>query len=100
MYALLLSAVKASALPLLYVVQLSNFSVDHVIDALATDVIITRTQTINRAWNFESLENMVQESSALDWLKAFTRLGVHNTGTRSLVERRSEVQGQENHTEN
>ena len=40
------------------VVQLANFSMDHVIDALAVDVIITRTQTINRAWNFESLENM------------------------------------------
>ena len=41
------------------VVQFLNFSMDHVIDALAADIIITRTQTINRAWNFESLENMV-----------------------------------------
>ena len=55
---------------------------DHVIDALAADVIITLTQTINRAWNFESLENMVQECSAIDCLKAFTRIGVYNAGTR------------------
>ena len=59
---------------------------DHVIDALAADVIITRTQTINRAWNFESLENMVLECSAIDWLKGFTRLGVLNTVARCLVE--------------
>ena len=67
------------------VVQLANFSMDHVIDALAANVIITRAQTINRAWNFEGLVNMVQESSAIDWLKAFTRVGVYNTGTRNLV---------------
>lgn len=70
---------------------------DHVIDALAADVFITRTQTISRAWNFESLENMVQECLAIDCLKAFTRIGVYNTRTRSLVKWRSEVQGRENH---
>ena len=68
------------------VVQLANFFMDHVIDALAADVIITRTQTTNRAWNFESLENKVQECSAIDCLKVFTWIGVYNTGTRSLVE--------------
>ena len=67
-------------------VQLAHFAMDDVIDALAANVIITRSQTINRAWNFEGLVNMVQESSAIDWLKAFTRVGVYNTGTRSLVE--------------
>ena len=67
------------------VVQLAHFAKDHVIDALAADVIITRAQTINRAWNFESLVNMAQESSAIDWLKPFTRLSIYNTGTRSLV---------------
>ena len=68
------------------VVQPAHFVMDHVIDALAADVIITSAQTINRPWNFEGLVNMVQESSAIDWLKAFTRVGVSNTGTRSLVE--------------
>ena len=68
------------------VVQLAHFAMDHVIDALAANVLITRAQTINRAWNFEGLVNMVQESSAIDWLKAFTRVGVSNNGTRSLVE--------------
>ena len=81
-------------------VQLAHFAKDHVIDALAADVIITRAQTINRAWNFEGLVNMVQESSAIDWLKSFTRLSVYNAGTESLVKWRSEIQGQENHTEN
>ena len=47
------------------VVQLANLSMDHVIDALAADVIITSTQTINRAWNFDGLVNMAQESSAI-----------------------------------
>ena len=56
------------------VVQLANFSMDHVIDALAANVIITRAQTIDRARNFEGLVNMVQEGSAIDWLKAFTRV--------------------------
>ena len=55
------------------VVQLANLSMDHVIDALAANVIITSTQTINRAWNFDDLVNMVQESSAIDILKAFTQ---------------------------
>ena len=82
------------------VVQLANFSLDHVINALAANVIITSTQTINRAWNFKGLVNMVQESSPIDWLKPFTRISVYNTGTRSLVKWRSEAQGQENHTEN
>ena len=68
------------------VVQLANFSTNNVIDTLAADVVITRAQTINRAWNFEGLVNMVLKSSAIDWLKAFTRVGIHNTGTRSLVE--------------
>ena len=81
------------------VVQLATFSLDHVIDALAADVVITRAQTINRSWNFEGLVNMVQESSAIDWLKAFTCVGVYNTGTRNLVAWRSDVQGQENRTE-
>ena len=81
------------------VVQLATFSLDHLIYALAADVVITRTQTINRAWNFEGLVNMVQESSAIDWLKAFTRVGVYSTGTWNLVEWRSDVQGQENRTE-
>ena len=44
------------------VVQLANLSMDHVIDALAANVIISSTQTINRAWKFEGLVNMVQES--------------------------------------
>ena len=72
---------------------------DHVIDALAANVIITSTQTINRAWKFEGLVNMVQESSAIDWLKAFTRVGVFNTVAQSLVDWKGKVQGQETHTE-
>ena len=52
------------------VVQLANLSMDHVIDALAANVIITRAQTVNRAWKFEGLVNMVEESSAIDWLKS------------------------------
>ena len=59
---------------------------DHMIDALAADVIITRAQTINRAWKIEALVNMVQENSATDWLEAFTLVGVFNTVARSLVE--------------
>ena len=81
------------------VVQLGNLSMDHVIDALAANVIITRAQTINRAWNFEGLVNMVQESSAIDWLKAFTRVGIFNTVAPSLVNRKGKAQGQETHTE-
>ena len=42
----------------------------HVIDALAADVIITRAQTINRAWDLEGLVNVVQESCAIDWPRA------------------------------
>ena len=68
------------------VVQLANFSMDHVIDALAADVIITRAHTVNRAWNFEGLVNMEQESSIIDWLEVFTLVGVFNTVARSLVE--------------
>ena len=49
-------------------------------------VIITSTQTINRAWKFEGLVNMVQESSAIDWLEAFTPVDVFNTVTQSLVD--------------
>ena len=67
------------------VVQLANFSMDHVIDALAANVIITRAQTINRAWKFEGLVNMVQESSAIDWLEAFTPVDVSNTVVQGLV---------------
>ena len=81
------------------VVQLANFSMDHVIDALAANVIITSTQTINRAWKFEGLVSMVQESSAIDWLKAFTRVGVFNTVAQSLVNRKGKVQGLETYTE-
>ena len=81
------------------VVQLANLSMDNVIDALAANVIITSTQTINRAWKFEGLVNMVQESSAIDWLKAFTRVGVFNTVAQSLVNWKGKVQGQETHTE-
>ena len=81
------------------VVQLANLSMDHVIDALAANVIITRAQTINRAWKFEGLVNMVQESSAIDWLKAFTRVGVFNTVAQSLVNRKGKVQGQGTYTE-
>ena len=61
------------------VVQLANFSMDNVIDALAANVIITSTQSINRAWKFEGLVNMLQESSAIDWLKVFTPVDVFNT---------------------
>ena len=68
------------------VFQLANFSTDHVIDALAADVIITRAQTVNRAWNFEDLVKMVQESSAIDWLEVFTLVGFFDTVARSLVE--------------
>ena len=67
------------------VVQPANLSMDHVIDALAANVIITSTQTINRAWKFEGLVNMVQESFAIDWLKAFTPVDVFNTVAQSLV---------------
>ena len=73
------------------VVQLANLSMDHVIDALAANVIITSTQTRNRAWKFEGLVNMVQESSAIDWLEAFTRVGVFNTVAQSLVNRKGKV---------
>ena len=72
---------------------------DHVIDVLAANVIITSTQTINRAWNFEGLVDMVQESSTIDWLKAFTRVGVLNTVARSLVDGKGKVQGKETYTE-
>ena len=75
------------------VAPLANLSMDNVIDALAANVIITSTQTINRAWNFDGLANMVQESSAIDWLKAFTRVGVLNTVARSLVNRKGKAQG-------
>ena len=68
------------------VVQLAKLPMDNVIDALAANVIITSTQTINRAWNFEGLVNMVQESSAIDWLEAFTPVDVFNTVARSLVD--------------
>ena len=68
------------------VVQLANLSMDNVIDALAANVVITSTQTINRAWKFEGLVNMVQESSAIDWLEAFTPVGVFNTFAQSLVD--------------
>ena len=81
------------------VVQLANLSMDNVIDALAANVIITRTQTIDRAWKFEGLVKMVRESSAVDWLKAFTRVGVLNTVARSLVNRKGKVQGREIYTE-
>ena len=81
------------------VVQLANLSMDNVIDALAANVVITSTQTINRAWKFEGLVNMVQESSTIDWLKAFTRVDVFNTVAQSLVNRKGNVQGQETHTE-
>ena len=72
---------------------------DHVIDVLAANFIITSTQTINRAWNFEGLVNMVQESSTIDWLEAFTRVGVLNTVARSLVDGKGKVQGKETYTE-
>ena len=81
------------------VVQLANLSMDNVIDALAANVIITSTQTINRAWKFEGLVNMVQESSAIDWLKAFTRVDVFNTVAQRLVNRKGKVQGQGTYTE-
>ena len=68
------------------VVQLANLSMDNVIDALAANVVITSTQTINRAWKFEGLVNMVQESSAIDWLEAFTPVDVFNTVAQSLVD--------------
>ena len=68
------------------VVKLAKLSMDNVIDALAANVIITSTQTINRAWKFEGLVNMVQESSAIDWLKAFTCVSVLNTVARRLVD--------------
>ena len=68
------------------VVQLANLSMNHVIDALAANVIITSTQTINRAWKFEGLVNMVQESSAIGWLEAFTPVDVFNTVAQSLVD--------------
>ena len=68
------------------VVKLANLSMDNVIDALAANVIITSTKTINRAWKLGGLVNMVQESSAIDWLKAFTRVGVFNTVAQSLVD--------------
>ena len=81
------------------VVQLANLSMDHVIDALAANVIITSTQAINRAWKFEGLVNMVQESSAIDWLKAFTPVDVFNTVAQSLVNRKGKVQRQGTYTE-
>ena len=81
------------------VVQVETFSLDHVIYALAPYVVITRTQTINRAWNFEGLVNMVQESAAIDWLKAFTPVDVFNTFAQSLVDWNGRAQGQETHTE-
>ena len=68
------------------VVQLANLSMNHVIDALAANVVITSTQTINRAWNFEGLVNMVQESSVIDWLEAFTPVDVFNTVAQSLFD--------------
>ena len=40
---------------------------------------------------------MVQESSAKDWLKAFTR--VFNTVAESLVDLNGKAQGQETRTE-
>ena len=68
------------------VVQLAKLYIDHVIDALAANVIIISTQTINRAWKFEGLVNMVQESSSIDRLEAFTPFGVFNTVAQSLVD--------------
>ena len=90
-----------SILPCLFcaVVQLAKLSMDNVIDALAANVVITSTQTINRAWKFEGLVNMVKESSAIDWLKAFTPVDFFNTVAQSLVNRKGKVQGQETHTE-
>ena len=42
---------------------------------------------------------MVQESSTIDWLKAFIRVGVLNTVARSLVDGKGKVQGKETYTE-